>query len=60
VQIVAAPVNNKKCKPKWCQYVDLEAIWLCGGPSSSLLLGPGATGIGKTPFMMAFPHISAF
>jgi hypothetical protein len=60
VQILVAPVTSKKCKPKWYQYVDLEAVWLCGGPSSSLLLGPAATGIGKTPFIMAFPHISAF
>ena len=59
VQIVVAS-TKKKCKPKWYQYVDLEAVWLCGGPASSLLLGPGATGMGKTPFMIAFPNISAF
>jgi len=41
-------------------YVDLSALYICGGPASTLLLGPGATGTGKTPFTIAFPHLSAF
>ncbi len=60
IQIVMAPVKDKKCHPKWYEYVDLSALYICGGPAATLLLGPGATGTGKVPFIIAFPNISAY